>query len=697
MNSGSFFCLDHETSKIEEGIAIFDYVDLPDRSDGNNIVEYPVRLTISPNRVKFYVHFFDENGTPRHMEEVILELPYLTKDNESLSSTIKTIYNTAFPQIDHLGDLVDARYSERDNSTYEELRKSRINLDTYSSLYIWGLLDEQENYQMKDKSDASVTRFLRKLLLDFMFDLMHSDVFESSKFYTQMREGLLSDFFFSSIVKKSEYYYYRRLIRRKCEDDDVLSKIEGLNKYVKELRKIERKRRNKIDRIERCPLKKRYDKQNEISKINDEYAKNKAELVDAKKEYTAIVQRLTALYAENFDRAEKEWIEMIMNPLSEKHFSYTPEWYENIIPRKKHDGFSVSDSWFVDPEEEMERIIFPSVEDVPQNEGEHKKDYHYLNSFELYHLIGTGDDSSVISRESKVSKWFYRRFAFWDAFRLHFFYLGNAVIVGLLFAMSVCSLAFSSFWTCPRNFALLPASLAFSFFVAGIYYLILVKRAKKQEKIDELLVKNRRERESLRSFRFALVFLVAWAFLYCYESPYLCVLILKLVVFIGIPILLLCIRPRPHILHNIHLFVPRLVASITAAWIVLVIGNDLFKEQLSWPLRIILLLVVCLFVCYENNKTLLCVPTWRKVVRALQLLVISFSISLMVGLLAIDILAPSIPISGQETVYHWTFLQGNSGSTLDIYPKLLSQFSFLAMFIGVFIQMTFEEKIITEM
>ena len=150
-------------------------------------------------------------------------------------------------------------------------------------------------------------------------------------------------------------------------------------------------------------------------------------------------------------------------------------------------------------------------------------------------------------------------------------------------------------------------------------------------------------------------------------------------------------------LHNIHLVVPRLVASITAAWIVLVIGNELFKEQLSWPLRIILLLVVCLFVCYENNKTQLCVPTWRKVVRALQLLVISFSISLMVGLLAIDIFAPSIPMSGQETVYHWTFLQGNTGSTLDVYPRLLSQFSFLAMFIGVFIQMTFEEKIITEM
>ena len=201
MNNGSFFCLDHETSKIEEGIAIFDYVDLPDLSDGDNIVKYPVRLSISPDRVKFYVHFFDENGTPRHMEEVILELPYLTKDNESLSSTIKTIYNTAFPQKDRLRNLVDARYTEAEKSAYESLRKSRINQDTYSSLYMWGLFDEKRHYQMKADSDASVTRFLRKLLLDFMFDLMHSDVFESSKFYTQMREGLLSDFFFSSIVK----------------------------------------------------------------------------------------------------------------------------------------------------------------------------------------------------------------------------------------------------------------------------------------------------------------------------------------------------------------------------------------------------------------------------------------------------------------------------------------------------------------
>ena len=693
MNSGSFFCLDHETSKIEEGIAIFDYTDLPDLSNGDDIVQYPVRLTISPDRVKFYVHFFDENGTPRHMEEDILELPYLTKDIESLSSIIKNIYNTAFPQKDYLGELVDSRYSEPNNSIYEERRKSRINLDSYSSLYIWGLLDEQENYQMKADSNADITRFLRKLLLDFMFDLMHSDVFESSKYYTQMREGLLSDFYFSSIVKKSEYYYYRRLIRRKCKDDDVLSNIGDLSKYVKDLRKIERKRRKRIDCIERCLLRKRSNKRNAISKINNSYVEKKAKLVGEHKKSVAIVQTLTALYAENFDRAEKEWIEVIMNPLAEKHFSFSPEWYDNKIPRKKHPGFCVSDSWFVDPEEEMERILFPSIEDGSQN----NKDYHYLNSFELYHLIGTGDDSSVISRESKVSKWFYRRFAMEDAFRLHFFKLGNAVIVGLLGLMSLCSLIFPCFWTCPRNFALLPASLSFSFFVAGIYYLILVKRAKTPGKIDELLVKNRREREYCRSFRYALIFLAAWAFLYMYESPNCLALFIKLAVCIGISILILLLYPQSHILHNIHVFVPRLVASITAAWIVLVIGNDLFEEQLSWPLRIILLLVVSLFVYYENNKTIQRVPSKNKVLRAFQLSVISFSISLMVGLLAIDVLAPSIPSTGQEIVFHWSFLPGNSNFTLDVYPELLSQFSFLAMFIGVFIQMTFEEKIITEM
>ena len=693
MNNGSFFCLDHETSKIEEGIAIFNYVDLPDLSDGDNIVKYPVRLSISPDRVKFYVHFFDENGTPRHMEEDILELPYLTKDIESLSSIIKNIYNTAFPQKDHLRNLIDSRYTKTDNSAYEKLRQSRINLDTYSSLYIWGLLDEQEYYQMKADSNADITRFLRKLLLDFMFDLMHSDVFESSKYYAQMREGLLSDFYFSSIVKKSEYYYYRRLIRRKCKDEDVLSKIDDLSKYVKELRKIERKRRRRIDRIERCPLRKLSNKRNAVSRINNKYVEKKAKLVGEHNDYAAIVQKLTALYAENFDRAEKEWIEVIMNPLAEKHFSFTPEWYDNKLPRKKHPGFCVSDSWFVDPEEEMERIFFPSVEDASNN----RKDYHYLNSFEFYHLIGTGDDSSIISRESKVSKWFYRRFAMEDAFRLHFFKKANVVIVILLGAMSICSLIFPCFWTCPRNFALLPASLAFSFFVAGIYYLILVKRAKAPGKIDELLVKNRREREYCRSFRFALIFLVVWAFLYMYESPNCWALFIKLVACIGISILLLSLHPQSHILHNIHVFVPRLVASITAAWIVLVIGNNLFEEQLSWPLRIILLLVVSLFVYYENNKTIQRVPSRNKVLRALQLLVISFSISLMVGLLAIDVLAPSIHSTGQEIVFPWSFLPGNSNYTLDVYPELLSQFSFLAMFIGVFIQMTFEEKIITEM
>lgn len=724
MNSGSFFRLDLNTSKEVSGVTVFDYIDLPVFDAESKGASYPIRLTITSEEVTFFVHYFKRDALPRHSEEVIFRLPFMTNNAELLSSSIKRIYNTAFPLSEYLLDVFGLRYVQgyggeafkAQRERYENIRDSQINKDSYSSLYIWDLVDKSEgkyNYLLLDgsynpelKEKPRITKFLRKLLLDFMFDLMHSDVFESSKYYAQMRQELMGDFFFSSIVKKSEYYYYRRIVRNNLESvatnkDDLAS----LRACVRELRKIESLKQRELSK-RRNPevidsINKKYK-----SKVED-YLQKGGEGIN--KAYD-IIRSIKDLYAEKLDEAEAEWINVISGPLSDKHFSFSPEWYEDQKARKKKKGFNVSESWFVNPEEEMTRIAFPLKEEPEFIKKGEERPVHYLNSFELEGLIGTGDNSSVLERNTNMSKWFYRRFDFGDAFRIHLFKHWNQAFAVFLLAFAITVVfsgfaKFSGFWGCPRNIAIFPLVAAAGFFITSLFFgcALFCKSAKR---IDDVLVRNRTKREYIKAFRLSIVCGAIGAFLYFYNLPdstYWQYFVVKVIALVAIILLsLYAIRPRAHIIDNIHLLLPRLVASITAAWVMIVIGNDLVKEHLPWPIWIILSVVVFAFILYEGTKSLPNITPGVRVWRALELMLISFSISLIIGIFAINILSPSLVEDAKAydkalEPISWSFLNGYDELTISIFPDYLIQFSFLAMFIGVFIQMIFEEKNITEM
>ncbi len=685
MNSGSFFRLYLENSKVVEGVTYFEYIDLPDLDAGQDGLRYPIKMAITQDRVLFLVHYFQDESWPPHTEEVILDLPFSVSNTEALSSIIKRIYNTVFPLNDYLQKLLERRYDLETNTNlddekekeiikkYQNIQKSQIYDDSYTSLYIWGLKNHENEkwFQLKDapqvdnvpkneKSDNKhkkkppFNKFLRKLLLDFMFDLMHSDVFESSKYYTRMRDGLMSDFFFSSIIKKCEFYYYRQLIRNRYND---IKKDENTNF----IRKI---------------------------------------------------------YAEKLNEAEVAWTDVIMSPLAEKHFSYIPEWYEDKGTWNRQQGFRVSESWFVDPEEEMSRVLFPMTKI-----DEKSKPTVYLNSYELSKLVGVdkknnrsllsklfGNDQkrkALLARNTRISQWFYRRFDFDDALRLHVFKWWNVVLVSFLLTLCILvNIPCLEFLQCPSNLAISISIAGGCSLTAAIILAIGLRRIRIDESfntIDYRLVYERRKREIGRAIFIALFLGTIAFFLFFLKSTSKGWAVIKILT----PLILLIMvsitpfkRPR---FENIHLVLPRLVASITTAWIMIVIGNDMVKEFIAWPLWIILSLVVFVFILYENNKSIRSIKTWRKMWRAFELIVISYSIALVVGALAINILSPGILqdyhpyISESVLPYQWHLLKGDRNLSLDIYPKFLTQFSFLAMFIGVFIQMIFEEKNITEM
>lgn len=845
MNSGSFFRLDLDTSKVAEGITFFNYLDAPDFRDGVDCLRYPIRVAISSENVSFFIHYFDDYKAgltndverkeellrPHHAEETILLLPYGSTDPEELSSSIKRIYNTTFPiGSSYLKELIEDRYIKKydEDDTklgkcergYKRLQNSKVNKDSYSSLYIWGLLSSDDRIIVTSDSNRTISKFLRKLLLDFMFDLMHSDVFESSKYYAQMREGLMSDFFFSSIIKKSEYYYYRRLVRNRFKSvvdsindqkflkdcslklhrlerksarqvfwhrffhsseeqinnnyQDRLKKIkedkrlgpayETIQKLREQARKEEKnendvvraaiKSKNEFDDLLKCVnfLRKqeRRKKRKEWlarqvapyfhvsatdSRNDDTDIESKHDSFENKHDSSfALIKSIKGLYAEKLDEAESEWTNVIMGSLSDKHFSFSPEWYEDQDSRQKKAEFSVSESWFVNPEEEMTRVCFPLSDAREQSrlasivsilKGLFSKkikitrSIHYLNSLELSELIGTKENSSVADRNTKISKWFYRRFDFDDTFRLYSFKYWNQFFAGILLAFGISAIV-PSFWMCPKNLALFPFAISACFLLSSFYLLFICSRFRRKESIDDILVCRRRKREALKSVRYSLLCAAIWAILFFYDEFDAWPLpLIKVLTLLGVSFILLrWIKPRVHILNNIHLFLPRLVASITAAWIIIVIGNDLVKEHLSWPICVVLSFIVFFFILYESYKSLPNILTRPRIWRALELMLISFSISLIIGVFAIDILSPSLlsdikDALSQSEPYNinipeyriadstkptiWPFVSGVVNWSLTLFPPYLIQFSFLAMFIGVFIQMIFEEKNITEM
>ena len=91
---------------------------------------------------------------------------------------------------------------------------------------------------------------------------------------------------------------------------------------------------------------------------------------------------------------------------------------------------------------------------------------------------------------------------------------------------------------------------------------------------------------------------------------------------------------------KIFLFYPRLIAAITAAWFSITLGDNMFKAFFDQPWSkfsvVVLLLFIALFVYYEVHKIVPKLLWFPKVCRTLELMVISFTISLVVGICTIN-------------------------------------------------------------
>lgn len=690
MNYGRYFRLNLALSKVVDGVAIYDYIDLPayfgPSVDNPMSPKYPISVTITTDTVCFRLHYsafklekkesnlitpkteinenerksilgneypqyayrkkdIDNKSLPKignigltdvgmaHMEEVILELPFADISSCRLSDTIKNIYYSTFPQVidentsmggRYLEQLIKKRFPiEKDKESgngkdsvedilYRNLRKMSDETVSYSTLWLMDLVREDRIYLyskqelIDDKTKKGekidvITGFLRKLLLDFMFDLKHSDLFQNSACYQRMYSGLMSDFYFSALMHKCEYYYYRNLI-----NDQIKNSSEN-----------------------GC-------------------------LNDSGKE------RLLHLYASNLCEAERLWTQDIMNPAAEKYFDYQVGSELEKVGDSKSDSkhgfierflvrihflenneFAPRDSWFADPEEEMRRVCFPM--------DERGRDYiHICNANTLSDFLKTEKSPKAEfelgyfaeTNKEIISRWFLTRYDFNDVCHLHLSRWANVTSFLTLFVTLFLFVIWSKFSTatidcldkCPYLLLIVLCPL-FIFF--ALFFMARAKKYKKKNGLMSIHIKKNSRR--LTSFLLGLAVFVAG--------------INYGLVFVGLLIstIILIFHPQTRFMleHNLrrmtsylHLLFPRLVASITTAWLTMTMGFDIyvafFDEKVSGPTMTMIIIIVFVFVMYELNRITPRGNIWKKLLRSAQLVTISYMISLIVGFVVID-------------------------------------------------------------
>lgn len=725
MNYGRFFRLNKNISKVEEGVVIFDYIDLPAyfESSMENVMtpKYPISVTIASSSIQFRLHYsayknideetgevtysYDGGKNVVHMEEIVLELPFSESSSDRLAETINSIYETSFPQRvdanDHkeevdtnenkvmggrfLGMLIHKRYHGKYRGTKnnieeqqcENMRKALDRLPSYSTLWLMGVPREANTKtaaesisEAKNKdviiddsplnllsNNGDIVKFLRKLLLDFMFDLKHSDVFQNSSNYQRAYSGLMSDFYFVALMHKCDYYYYRQL------------SIEAINSIPK---------------------------QSSIYKAK---------------------YRIGQLYAQELANAETLWIQDIMSPNAEKYFE-TKNFSKRNLPLTNTGyikrfiffivfgwlnikdsffrelyryKFNVWNSWFAEPEEELRRVCFTmseplhpgimefvnsflidllefpkipwgKVPKIPWKEWfndrwlsffgifDNPKRAHICNAGTLYqyldYRISDKQKDQINNNTIQISRWFIKRYDFSDIFHLHIFNYANILLVASLLLIFYHIFTSPEALTCEYWTGLFPKIIIHreNIIIGNIGWIAIILIpllwliSRIPEKNNEMrpLIFTRQKHVFIKVLRYVTFgfYMLCVCQLYSnwgqLDLRYIYLIIACVLGFYYLK------RITPYL----HIFFPRLVASITSAWLTLVIGNELFgtffDSIVSWTTVVLLSIVVLAFVIYEINHLLPKESFTNKFLRGGELILISYAIAFTVGLFVIN-------------------------------------------------------------
>ena len=406
--------------------------------------------------------------------------------------------------------------------------------------------------------------------------------------------------------------------------------------------------------------------------------------------------------------------------------------------------------------------------------------YHCCNTEVIAEFInqnGKQLDERILNRKNiikaEVSQWFLRRFSFEDIFHLHLFkfascpfFLTIVLFLSLLFLIP--DFLNLSFWESCYIYVV----AYFLLWMICFFCLFYFPRTKIQNNTNLWALKRKLVRKRTLAFLlfcFSVLISISIVHFIVYrienynllkeESFYTLLKILSLI----IQILLICglwyiinkYVYRANWVLKMHVFLPRLISAIVTAWLTLAVKNlfgAFFDTIVAWAVSIWLCIIIFAFLMYELNKRFPFDSMFAKAIRCLELMTISYMISLIVGACFINYAGGNFMNQGvtfkeyynkyvdsddpkkvenknywikKEPNYshnvcdldgleHIHIVYKNSMLTkedfkhpivtklsigdiqLFILRDFLIQFSFVAMFIGIFIHMLFEKRTITE-
>ena len=668
MNFGRFFKLNQNLSSTVNGLTIFDYTELPayEGLDSNNPMspKFPISISITDNAVRFKMHYCvyrcsndlrqatqqeDKEFYPYygfsiedirrnlyknhpketyehdlinvvHIEEIILELPFSGFKAKSLTEIIKKSYIASFPQLregeeknnkEMTGNLFLDKLIEK-SFFYHDINSDAV---SYSTLWLMDLYDNDGQLCLRREKDGLIDKFLRKLFLDFLFDLKHSTVFQTSMNYDRMYSGLMSNYYFSTLMHKCEFYYYRDLITRQVELFTNDTKDGFTYLYAMELFEAQELWTDDII--------------NPLSESNFEH------------DFPNFRDRLSSIFYEKL--SGKKW-----------------------------------NSWFATPEEEMRRVYFTMNERNIARNCNAESVSEFLNLNKRTDDVIRESLVSIREKREKVSQWFISRYDFNDVFHFHFFKLFNLgftlaaiiFIVQLFFFRQylegVMHDAVSSImnYSSLRSLIILTLTLSVSPSLSRLYF---SKKMKQANKGEDLLRFAHHQFYSTKLQGTVIGFcILAWALIIicfltdiftgnllfstldepsqkslCWSIVLICVLLCLLEPSLyEKPLLFIKRRQIQKIIRNMHIIYPRLFASIIAAWLTLstghVIYSSFFDVKVTWSVPITITVIVVSFIISRISRIMPTTSSLLVSARAFELFIISYFMAFIIGIFVIS-------------------------------------------------------------
>ncbi|MDR2026659.1 MAG: hypothetical protein LBQ01_03755, partial [Prevotellaceae bacterium] len=435
--------------------------------------------------------------------------------------------------------------------------------------------------------------FIRKLILDFLFDLEHTSVFQNSPYYEHISVKLKENFFFNALANKAMYYYYRE-IAKEYTDEKIFEFKEyrslpanetwtSCYKYKEDNKKIT--------------------KEYSDEKIFEEYRSLPANETwtscykykeDNRKEDNRKEDRKLFFLKEYFLPAEEQWIKSITSPKAGEAFT------------------DKSEGWFEIPEKEMTDLQSPK-----KNKSENVISYFEKNKNSI-------NDSKIKTRIKKSAKYASK-------WQLEKYDLLNVLPVMIFLAWDI-------------------------FFVFAIHY--------------------SKEINFCKTVSGIILLLLLLVTVYC--------------------------RRKVKYSKGIHLFLPRLLGAIIGSWLMISFASNVFpqfyaivftpKNCLLWKnigIIVILFLLTAVFVYDGIDRRSPYLKCCQKRCRTLQLIFVAFYYSYVIGIFATALIGTE---AITEREYEYSIPPDFGESNVYISPGFLLVFTFVAMFIGLFINRIFEDK-----